>query len=254
MTKKRDGYGTGEWAGHSRNCMLGCSNDCAYCYARANAIKHGKVSSREAWNKESVETSELNRRHSRLDDVVMFPTRHDTTPKNIQYVLPYLQGLLEAGNRVLYVTKAHETCMSEVVGGLSRFKETLLIRVTIGSMHPLRCKFWERNAPSPQERLKALQLAYNAGFQTSVSMEPILHGVEDAVETFQTVEPYVTEKIWIGAMNSAETRVDVSNQNYRKAVNDLKKLQSKQELIRLYELLRDKPKVLWKDSIRNIVG
>ena len=129
-----------------------------------------------------------------------------------------------------------------------------MIRVTIGSMHPTLCKFWERNAPSPQERLEALQYAQDSGFETSVSMEPILHGVEDAVATFRTVEPFVTEKIWIGAMNSPDSRVDTTNQNFKRAVADLKGLQSRSELLRLYEILKNEPKVLWKESISKIVG
>ena len=30
--------GTKEWAEYSRNCVIGCSNDCHYCYAKAMAV------------------------------------------------------------------------------------------------------------------------------------------------------------------------------------------------------------------------
>lgn len=253
-TTARTGFGTGEWADINRNCMTGCSNDCAYCYSRANALKHGTIANRAAWPKEAPDTTEIARRHTKLDGLVMFPTRHDTTPANIQYNLPYMTGLLEAGNEVLFVTKANLSCMKEICSKLAGFKEQLLIRVTIGGMNPTLCKFWERNAPSPQERLQALQHAFDQGFQTSVSMEPILHGVDHAIETFKAAEPYVTEKIWIGAMNGLDTRVDTTNPNFKQAVTDLKKLQSKDELIRLYDMLKDEPKVLWKESIAKIVG
>lgn len=253
-TKSRSGFGTGEWSDISRNCIIGCSNDCAYCYSRANAIKKGIVADRAAWPKEVTEDAELRRRHYKLDGLVMFPTRHDTTPANLRYTLPYLTGLLEAGNNVLYVSKANLSCMKKLCHELERFKGQLLIRVTIGSMHPLRCKFWERNAPSPQERLLALQHAFEKGFQTSVSMEPMLHGVKDAVETFRAVEKFVTEKIWIGAMNSVEARVDMTNVNFKKAADDLRRLQSREELIRLYDELKDEPKVLWKESISKVAG
>lgn len=253
-TNPRTGFGTGEWADNSRNCIDGCANDCAYCYAREGAIKKGTVANRAAWPLERVIPYEIKRRHTKVDGLVMFPTRHDTTPGNLIYTLPYLTGLLEAGNDVLFVSKANLSCMEEICRNLEGFKEQLLIRVTVGSMHPLLCKFWERNAPSPQERLQALKHVHDSGFQTSVSMEPILHGVEDAVETFRAVEPFVTEKIWIGAMNSVETRVDLTNENFKKAVADLKTLQSRKELIRLYETLKAEPKVLWKESISKIVG
>lgn len=253
-TKNRNGFGTGEWSDISRNCMIGCFNDCAYCYSRAKALKDGIITDRAAWPIEKTDDVAIAKRHYKLDGLVMFPTRHDTTPANIKYNLPYLTGLLEAGNEVLMVSKANLNCMQEICRKLDGYKSQLLIRVTIGSMHPMLCKFWERNAPSPQERLQALQHAQNAGFETSVSMEPILHGVEDAEATFRAVEPFVTEKIWIGAMNSVESRVDMSNPNFAKAVDDLKTLQSRKELVRLYNLLKDEPKVLWKDSIRKAVG
>lgn len=251
---QRNGFGTKEWSDHSRNCMTGCSNDCAYCYARASAITKGQVANRGAWTKEVPKESELKRTHKKVDGLVMFPTQHDTTPENIKYNLPYLTGILEAGNEVLFVSKANLSCIQELCSKLDGYKKQLLIRVTIGSMHPLLCKFWERNAPSPQERVQALHHAFKAGFQTSVSMEPILHGVDDAVATFRAVEPFVTEKIWIGTMNSVETRVDMTNPNFKKAVGEISQLQSKGEVRRLYEALKDEPKVAWKESISKIVG
>jgi len=252
-TKARTGFGTGEWAEINRNCMTGCSNDCVYCYARANAIEKGQVANRAAWTQEAPRPWELRKKHKREDGLVMFPTQHDTTPTNIQYNLPYLTGLLEAGNDVLFVTKANLSCMKTLCSKLDGFKGKMLIRVTLGSMNQMLCKFWERNAPSPQERLLALQHALEAGFQTSVSMEPMLHGVEDAVSTFRAVEPFVNEKIWIGAMNELDKRVDLTNPNLEKAVIDLKKLQSRGELLRLHDTLKEEPKVLWKKSISDLL-
>lgn len=253
-TRARTGHGTGEWSEHSRNCMIGCSNDCAYCYARANAVKRGYVASRDRWRVEQPDNREQNRRQIKVDGLVMFPTRHDTTPANIEYVLPYLTRLLEVGNHVLFVSKAHMKCIEEICQTLNRYRDQLLIRITIGSMHPVICKFWERNAPSPQERLIALQFAHDNGFETSVSMEPMLHGVEDAIATFRTVAPLVTEKIWIGPMNDLDTRVDISNQNYAQGAADLKELQSRSELLRLYDMMKDETKVMWKEAIKKIVG
>jgi len=253
ITNARTGYGTGEWSDASRNCVIGCSNDCAYCYARANATKSGAVVNRESWLREKIDEKEIKRKHTKINGLVMFPTRHDTTPANLKYTLPYLTGLLEAGNQVLFVSKAHLSCIKELCTKLVGFKDQLLIRVTIGSTNPMLCKFWERNAPRPEERMLALKHAQEAGFQTSVSMEPMLHGVEDAVKTFRAVAPFVTEKIWIGAMNGVTARVDISNPNFEKAVADLQRLQSQEELYRLYQELKDEPKVEWKESISQVV-
>ncbi len=253
-TMPRTGFGTTEWAERNRNCIIGCEHDCVYCYSRANAIKDGTVAGNAEWLVEKVEEAELAKRQYKIDGLVMLPSRHDTTPANIKYVLPYLRDVLEVGNYVLFVSKAHLNCIKLLCRELAEYKDQLLIRVTIGSMNPLLCKFWERNAPHPQERLMALQCAMNSGFETSCSMEPMLHGVEDAVATYRAVEPYVTERVWIGAMNELEKRVDMTNPNLKRAVADLKAQQSRSELVRLYNLLKDEPKVLWKESIKKAVG
>jgi len=242
-------FGTGEWSDVNRNCMFHCKNGCAYCYSRANALKKGEISERSEWETEVPDFDELNKKQVKIRGLVMFPSRHDTTPDNLEYTLPYLTGLLEAGNHVLFVTKASLFCIKEVCRTLEDFKDKLIIRITIGSMNPVLCKFWERNAPHPQERLQALQYAFNAGFNTSVSMEPMLHGVEDAIETFRTVEPFVTEKIWIGPMNNVGQRADMNNINFRIAAGDIRELQSWRELERLMNELKDEPKIEWKESM-----
>jgi len=253
-TKVRVGFGTGEWSDRSKNCIIGCSNDCAYCYSRATSMKNGLVADRAAWPIERIDDAEIAKRHFKVDGLVMFPTHHDTTPANIQYNLSYLRSELEVGNYVLFVSKASLPCIKLLCNELDGFKDQLLFRITIGSMNQMLCKFWERNAPSPKERLLALKHAFDNGFETSVSMEPILHGVEDAIATFNEVEPFVTERIWVGAMNSPDTRVDTTNPNFKKAIADLKKLQAKKELVRLYTELKGHSKVEWKESIKNAVG
>lgn len=251
-TKTRTGYGTGEWAEHKRNCMVGCTNDCAYCYARTNAITMRKIPGRRYWAEEQLDEKEFNKPFVKLPGLIMFPTRHDITPSNFQFTLPYLRGWLEAGNDVLTVTKANLACTKELCRQLVEFKDQLLIRITIGSMNALLCKFWERNAPSPQERLMALQHAFDCGFETSVSMEPILHDVDDAIVTYRTVEPFVTEKIWIGPMNEVGRRVDMDNKNFKAAAYDIRMFQSYDELVKLRETLKDEPKVLWKETMPSL--
>ncbi len=32
-------FGNKEWASHDENCLVGCSHDCRYCYAKSMAIR-----------------------------------------------------------------------------------------------------------------------------------------------------------------------------------------------------------------------
>jgi hypothetical protein len=85
-------------------------------------------------------------------------------------------------------------------------------------------------------------------------MEPMLHGTDDALNTYHIVEPYVNDNIWIGKMNSPANRVDTSISENSTAVDDIIKLQSDSEIIKLHKELKDKAKVKWKDSIQAVVA
>jgi hypothetical protein len=77
--------------------------------------------------------------------------------------------------------------------------------------------------------------------------------VEKTVAMYQVLEPYITEDIWLGKMNNIKSRVDVSDRLARDAAATIYENQSNKNIHRLYELLKDEPKVEWKDSISNIV-
>jgi DNA repair photolyase len=61
-------------------------------------------------------------------------------------------------------------------------------------------RYWETNAPLSRERMTCLYLAYKAGFNTSVSVEPFLEDYS-LIRHIKTIHPYVTHDIWIGPMN-----------------------------------------------------
>ena len=61
-------------------------------------------------------------------------------------------------------------------------------------------KFWEPKAPNYQERKDCLVYAFQEGFRTSVSMEPMLD-TANIDSLIKDLEPFVTENIWVGMMN-----------------------------------------------------
>lgn len=242
--------GTREWSDVSHNMGVGCSHGCLYCYAAANAVEKGIVRDRDEWKAEKLTP----RRIPTKPGVIMFPTAHDITPFYLESSLAAIQQMMDAGRNVVIVTKAHLECMKAICDRFTNHKDKLVLRVTIGSMNEQVCKFWEPGAPPPSERLAALKHAFDRGYITSVSMEPILVGVTDAVKTFTAVEPYVTEKVWIGRMNSPVRRVDTSDPEIRRKVANLKTCQSDAEMLKLYDKLKDHDKVAWKDSIKQVNG
>ena len=57
---------------------------------------------------------------------------------------------------------------------LREYKKNMLFRFTIGSMNNEILSFWDQYAPLYEERKQSLEFAFNAGYRTSVSVEPML--------------------------------------------------------------------------------
>jgi DNA repair photolyase len=114
-----------------------------------------------------------------------------------------------------------------------------MFRFTIGSLNPDASKFWEPGAPEPFERICALEHAFLNGYQTSVSMEPMLFGYSEAIRTFHTVERFVTDTIWIGKMNKIRQRVDITDPNNLFMVQEIERMQRDEAILKLDDELKD---------------
>lgn len=246
----RSGSGTRQWSDVSHNVGLGCSHDCKYCYAASYATEKGYITNRAEWANEQL----CPRRLPTKPGVVMFPTAHDITPFFLDSSISAISGMLQAGRQVLVVSKPHLECVKALCDAFSDYRQQLLFRFTIGSINQQVCQFWEPGAPSPAERIAALQYAFLHCFRTSVSLEPMLEGAMGAAEVFRAVEPYVSETIWIGKMNSPRKRVDVTVPDNLAAVELIEAVQCDEEIMTIYNALKHDNKVEWKDSILQVVN
>jgi DNA repair photolyase len=249
----RQGTGTREWSEISYNIQTGCQHGCLYCYAKERMLRFKKISTHEEWQQEKIRMKAVNRKWAKMDGVIMFPTTHDITPNNVQYVITTLKNMLEPGNSVLIVSKPHLDCIKLICQELAEYKNQILFRFTIGCFKEGVSGFWEPNAPLPGERLRSLRHAFEKGFQTSVSMEPMLEGCTEAIITFEMVKRYVTDAVWIGKMNKIRTRVDMSDPDNKFMVGQVEQMQCDEEIIGLVKRLQHEPKVRWKDSIKRII-
>jgi len=246
--------GTREWAAQNWNIGSGCSHGCIYCYARQNAVRFRRIQSIDEWRQEKVSEHKTNKKWGKRDGTITFPTTHDISP---YYLKPYIHTLvqmLKAGNKVLIVSKPHLKCIKKICAATGRWKDQILFRFTIGSLNMGICKLWEPYAPSPMERVKSLKYAFKKGFKTSVSVEPMLGGSKEAIEVYDFVVPYVTDNIWFGKMNYINSRVIQVSNKIRDAVRTIKIQQTDKEIKILYKIMKDKPHIRWKDSIKQIMG
>jgi DNA repair photolyase len=253
MEKNKKVFGTQEWAVENANFISGCFHNCKYCYSKEMAIRFKRKTSSN-WEVEDVDTKQVFKKRKKVNGVIMFPSSHDITPQNLNYSMIFLNNLLESGNKVLLVTKPHLAIIEEICNKSIIHKENLLFRFTIGSTNTNTLKFWEINAPSFNERKQSLIYAYNKGFSTSVSCEPMLD--DTAEELVSVLSPYVTDSIWIGKANFLLRRLkmngitDIETTN---RANELLQLQSDEKIKSLYNNLMNNKKVKWKESIKKVV-
>lgn len=241
--------GVREWADSQSNIGIGCSHNCIYCYARRYAIGFRGIK-RDTWAEERLKTAMP--RVRKFNGLVMVPSSHDITPYYLAAVEKHLKALLEQGNQILVVSKPHRDCIYRLCDELAPYKQQILFRFTIGSLSKQLASLWEPGAPAPLERIDCLQHAYKRGFETSVSVEPMLAGTEDALVTFNKVIQYVTETIWFGKMNHLN-RWGPATPEIAVACWYLRRLQSDTAVLELVQRLSAHPQVRWKDSIWRVV-
>ena len=252
-TPKKGVFGTYEWAASNANCVVGCSHNCVYCYARTKAVSNGTKTA-ETWCDEIISKKAMSKVLVKKKGTIMFPTLHDITPSNLAACAVFLERLLSAGNDVLVVSKPHLDCIQFLCNAFTMYKDQILFRFTIGSSSDAVLRFWEPFAPAFEERIFALRYAFNAGYKTSVSCEPMLdNGIQIVVEE---AEDYVTDAIWLGKANKLIERLTINGASEAVLQRGrlLESIQNDNNIKTLYEQYKDNPKIKWKESIKAVVG
>lgn len=247
-------FGTAEWAASNLNYIKGCSNDCKYCFSKEMAIRF-KRKTPENWKEEEINWEAYNKNLRYREGYIMFPSTHDITPKHLDLAIDFLKRLLNVGNKVLIVSKPSYPCIKQICDTFTDYKDQILFRFTIGSSSSKTLRFWEPNAPDYKERKQALVYAFDAGYQTSISCEPMLDNKIDKV--IDDLSQYVTDAIWLGKMNFAIRRLRTNgqlNDETRTAAEQLLEWQNDVAIKKLYNKYKDNPQIKWKESIKKVVG
>lgn len=153
------------------------------------------------------------------------------------------------------MSKPHLDCIDVLTKELSDFKDRIIMRFSIGSMNDGALKFWEPGAATFSERKACLSLAFDRGYQTSVSAEPFLD--DRVLDLFNDLAPLVREKFWIGKMNMVMSRLKSNGRldsESEKMARVLSFWQSDDRIRDIFLSLRDDPRVAWKESIIKVVS
>ena len=240
--------GTKEWKPHNENDIEGCENDCLYCYAKKNAIRF-KRRTKENWH-EMKPNARSQRPVRFLKGGVMFPTTHDLHFRHQHWWMPFLTDLLNVGNEVLIVSKPEFKAIQFICDTCYSVQDQIEFRFTIGTDDEETRRFWEPNAPQIHERIRALRYAFERGYKTSVSMEPLL--TRDPANLIFMVSPWITDTIWIGTMN--HTSLSDFNDRSKCWYYEMMEINSYENMKRVYDANKDNPQIRWKDSVRELLG
>lgn len=247
--------GTKEWAKDTINIQLGCEHGCRYCYAREMLVNRFHQLTAEQWLEPEIINSAVDKNYGKFKGIVMFPSTHDITTRNLSQCLCVLKKLLDAGNPVLIVSKPHWNCITLICEALGEYRSQVMFRFTIGTKSNELLRFWEPYAPLFNERLACLKYAYNMRYRTSVSCEPYLD--ENVVDLYLAVKPWITEDFWLGKLRYFNRRVDQSvltPEQIDKYVKPLKAAQSDETIWAIYHQLKDERLIKWKDSVREVIA
>jgi hypothetical protein len=233
-------------AGHLRPDLSAVAKSMAIRFKRKTPV---------TWKNEVLAPGKIQKGFHKRNGRIMFPSSHDITPAHLDECMIFLKNILGPGNEVLVVSKPHFDCIKRVCDELFAYKDKIMFRFTMGSVESRTLKFWEPNAPDFAERLESLNYAFEKGFQTSISCEPILDN--HAGDLIALVSPYVTNSIWLGKVNNLLGRLKVNGKNDHattQRAKDLLELQSDQKIRQLYSQYKDNPLIKWKASIKKVVG
>lgn len=249
MEETKNNHGTRQWAVKNINFIKGCKNDCLYCYGKSYGIRFKRNTS-DDWKIELVREKDLNMKIPKYKGTVMFSSTHDITPDHLNESIIVLDHILKSGNFVLVVTKPHLECIQRICETFTEYKDKILFRITIGSTDSKILKFWEPNAPSFEERLECLKLAFNMGYQTSASGEPLLDkNVDDLINQ---LSPYITDTIWIGKPNKLLYHTKLNGHGDPETIEKCNELLSwitdPDFLSNLYSKYKDNPMIQWKGT------
>lgn len=247
--------GTREWAETNINIQLGCEHNCRYCYARYDAVHRFKRCTAQAWAEPVINNAKVDCDYRKYPGRLMFPSSHDITPRNINECMVVIRRLLDAGNQILIVSKPHFECITLMCETFKEYRRQITFRFTIGSVNDDVLNFWEPNAPSFQERLSCLRYAFEAGYNTSISCEPFLDYWPNCV--YDTSCWWITDSFWLGLLRKFNQRVnltDVTSEQMATYVDPLRRIHSNINAVKAYyRMLKDRPYVKFKDSIRAII-
>ena len=174
------------WADCSYNIQrssIECKNKCLYCYARRLSTRFGRIQFETDVSENDEKKVNKGWQNRGKKNTWMVPSSHDIFPETVDDYIKVVLKMVKVGHSVLCVSKPRLECIQKICDSeLSNYKRQFWFRFTITSVDEKILSIWEINAPSLNERIESLKYAYNKGFKTSISIEPLLGDPFDIIK------------------------------------------------------------------------
>jgi len=223
-SKKEKIFGFDQWGKKQNRSSIyfGCYNSCEYCGVRRTQCLWLKNRDFHKWHLMEFNKTNYKENIGKRDGLSICFTAHDIFPFNRKLCFNYLKRLIhpkkDVYNKVLLVSKARKSVFNKLVDEFKDYRDYLETRFTITTMDHSLLKFWESNAPNYPERKECLELCYEKGFKTSLSIEPLLdpYPFNSLFNMIDALSPFISSTIWIGYMNRISSEEKLIERNYTK--------------------------------------
>lgn len=234
--------GVQEWAQHSFNCVLGCKNNCRYCYAKR--IKQSRFKLTRDWKEEQL-INKYTSSQKHYNGIVMFPTAHDINEENYEHFVNHLCDLVGYKNNVLIVSKMDYNIANKFINSMGvdlphSCKSQIEFRITMTCFKEDIKKYWELELPRLSSRYLSI-MSLQQYFKTSISIEPLIDGnILPYIILNKTMLSIPSSDIWIGCLTNYKLNPNIPEE---KAVIELYKT-----LPEIYEEYKNYDFIKFKDS------
>lgn len=267
MIDKRFGFDQYGKNNVRENLYFGCYGNCRYCGVRRSQCLWLKRRPNNKWNLMEFKRDEYKKGVGERKGLTIFPSGHDVFPFNKMVSFRYMEKIIhpkeDIYNKLMFISKPRMSVIEPFVKRFSKYKDHILLRFTITTQNEDLINFWEGNSSSFSEREKSLIYCFTHGFETSISIEPYLGSPNDVINLVDTLNPFVSETIWIGHMNRIATKKWLKKNNKsKKAIKEYNKIREnckKKSLIKIikglknYKMIRYKESFLKNDSLCSII-
>lgn len=198
------------------NYYDGCSNGCKYCYGCLMAERFVENVDYQQWLKPKLvenasEIFEENLKRAKMKGEVFTQSISDSY---MAYADPDVtRQMLELMRKyefpILLLTK--NASVIRDLDFFKKYKEKMRVGFTI--VLPKTDRTIEPYSSAVEKRMHILQELFEAGIHTIVSLEPLLPNIpiEEIIEMVETINPYVTDYIFVGKLTYASIPKEFKN-------------------------------------------